>query len=230
MMESSSMMALNAFNAVAYVMNVGLVNGLPYLLSLPDNAAMSAKYQTIVTPAGWAFAIWGLIFLMQAIWCVLQLVLPAYRTNPLVVRGVGYNYVGVCAFQVAWTFAFGLEQIALSLVWMLGILFYLVRIHSSLQKVVDESDNNNNNNNNFWLLRFPFDLHLGWIVAATLVNVNLVLQAHVASAAVKFTAGILTVAIASVVAAAVLYREKDRKDPNLVIPSVLVWALVRLTD
>jgi translocator protein len=225
-MEFRNIIALNAFNIIAYVINVGLVNGVPYLFSLPDNAAMSAKYQTIVTPAGWAFAIWGLIFLMQAIWCSLQFVLPAYRTDPLVVHGVGYNYIGVCAFQVAWTFAFGLEQIALSMVWMLGILFYLVRIHNSLQKVLDDSDASSTSS--FWLLRFPFDLHLGWIVAATLVNFNLVLQAYAASAPVKFTAGILTVAVASVVAAAVLYMEKDRKDPNVVIPVVLVWALVRL--
>ena len=56
---------LNVLNFAAYVLNIGLVNGVPFLFKLPDNGEISQKYQTIVTPAGWAFAIWGLIFLTR---------------------------------------------------------------------------------------------------------------------------------------------------------------------
>ncbi|CAB9511809.1 expressed unknown protein [Seminavis robusta] len=221
----SRLSALNILNVLAYLANVLLVNGFSSLFHLPDNATMSAKYQTIVTPAGWAFAIWGLIFLMQLIWSVAQVAFPSYRNNPLVLLGVGHNYIAVCAFQIAWTVSFGLEQILMSMMWMVGILYYLIRIHVSMQNVLSESDESLRVSHNFWLLRFPFDLHLGWIVAATLVNFSVVLQAHVESAAVKFAAGILTLAVAFVVASGVLYMEKDKKFPNVVIPMVLVWAL-----
>ena len=31
----------------------------------PNVTAMSAKYPTLLTPIGWTFSIWGLIFMLQ---------------------------------------------------------------------------------------------------------------------------------------------------------------------
>ena len=230
--RSDSIAALNVLNLVAYIANVGLVNGVPSLMNLPDNGEVSGKYQTLVTPAGWAFAIWGLIFLMQAIWSIVQIAVPSVRSNPLVVQGVGHHYIAVCAFQVAWTFAFGLEQIAMSMMWMLGILVYLFRIYVAQETVLQREHDHDDSaqvvsySKNYWLLRFPFGLHLGWIVAATLVNANLVLVAYDASTSTKFAVATATVMIALGVATATLFKEYKKSYPNVVVPSVLVWALV----
>lgn len=217
--------ALNVLNVIAYIANVGFVNGVPALFNVPDNGELSRKYQTIVTPAGWAFAIWGLIFLVQAIWSVVQVAVPSYRTNPLVVEGVDYNYIWVCLFQIAWTFAFGFERIGLSLVFMLGILFFLIRIYSLQQKTLIEN-NDVAFSRNYWLLRFPFGIHLGWIIAATLVNTNVVLVAFGVSARLQFYAAMLSLVITLVVTAGSLFNQADKKHPDVVIPLVLVWALV----
>lgn len=226
--QRNAVATLNILNLLAYIANVGLVNGVPSLMNLPDNAEVSSKYQTLVTPAGWAFAIWGLIFLVQAIWSIVQIAVPSARSNPLVVRGVGYHYLVVCAVQVAWTFAFGLEQIAMSMVWMLAILYYLFRIYVSQEAVLQEDESEIEGvsySTNYWLYRFPFGLHLGWIVAATLVNANLVLVAYDVSTSTRFGSAIATVIIALSVAALTLYKEYKKEHPNVVIPFVLVWAL-----
>ena len=221
---------LNVFNLVAYIANVGLVNGVPSFFNLPDNGEMSRRYQTIVTPAGWAFAIWGLIFLVQAIWSVVQVAVPSIRSNPLVLNGVGYDYIWVCACQVAWTFAFGFEQINLSLVFMLGILYFLVRIYRKQQALLEQENDTATVpfSKNYWLLRFPFGIHLGWITAATLVNVNVVLVAYnnVFSGTLQFYAALLTLLITLVVSAGVLLNQVEKPYPDVVIPLVLVWALV----
>lgn len=222
----STIATLNVLNLVAYIANVGLVNGVPSLLNLPDNAEVSAKYQTLVTPAGWAFAIWGLIFLMQAIWSIVQIVVPAARSNPQVVDGVGTKYISVCFFQVAWTFAFGYEQMLLSMVFMLGILYYLYQIYVCQQAVLGQNDDMASSKT-YWLFQFPFGLHLGWIVAASLVNANLVLVAYGASASLMFAAAVTTVLVALVVAIFTLFRESQKEHPpTVVVPMVLVWALV----
>jgi benzodiazapine receptor len=231
--NSNGNKTLSALNLIAYIANIGLVNGVPKLFNLPDNAELSAKYQTIVTPAGFAFAIWGLIFLMQLIWSIVQFVLPAIRTNPLVVKGVGYNYIWVCAFQVAWTFSFALEQISLSLFCMLGILLFLIRIYSTQQKVLEEYANVESSfTKNYWLLRFPFGLHLGWITAATLVNANVVLVAHndVFTARPQFYAAMLSLAFTLVVTAGTLFQQAEKEKPDVVIPLVLTWALVSIAS
>lgn len=228
----SAIVTLNILNLVAYIANVGLVNGVPALLDLPDNAEVSAKYQTLVTPAGWAFAIWGLIFLMQAIWSIVQIAVPSARSNPQVVEGVGKKYISVCFFQCAWTFAFGYEQMLLSMVFMLGILYYLYQIYVSQQAVLDQHDDIDNTafSKNYWLFLFPFGLHLGWIVAASLVNANLLLVAWGASAPFMFVAAVVTVLVALGVASFTLYKESQKQQPpTVVIPVVLIWALVRLS-
>jgi len=45
---------------------------------LPSSHIVSAAYPTLFTPAGWAFAIWGLIFIMEGVFAVYQL-LPSVR-------------------------------------------------------------------------------------------------------------------------------------------------------
>jgi len=222
---------LNIANLIAYIANAGFVSSVPVLLKLPDNAEVSNKYQTLVTPAGFAFAIWGVIFLVQAIWSIVQIVVPTVRRNPLVIRGVGYHYVLVCACQVAWTFAFSLEQLAMSLFWMLGILFYLLRIYMAQDKVLSSSSHDEDGGSyskNYWLLRFPFGLHFGWIVAASLVNVNLVLVAYDVSPDVQYATAIATLTAAVLASGFVLFKETQKPSPNVVVPLVLVWALVRL--
>ena len=53
-------------NAATYIAFI-LVNGATQSgLFGDDNATISARYPTPLTPAGWAFSIWGVIFLLQA--------------------------------------------------------------------------------------------------------------------------------------------------------------------
>merc|ERR1711865_28084 len=59
-------------------------------LDLPNNGDISDKYQTLVTPFGLSFTIWGLIFIWQLIWVVWQL-LPSQRNSEGVIKA-WYSY------------------------------------------------------------------------------------------------------------------------------------------
>jgi hypothetical protein len=181
-----------------------------------DNGEISREYQTIVTPKSTAFTIWSIIFVFQAIFVILQL-LPRFRAKPMVQQGVGYWYVWVCTFQVAWTFAFSFEVIWLSLVFILSIWISLCALVYS--QYYTESDNTLVE---FWFFRFSFAMHCGWLTAASAVNVNLVVVNAQATAAVQLAVGIISLAVLHAVSVWVLFGLK--RNPNYTIAGVLAWA------
>ena len=128
--------AMNTYlNVVAFIINVVITflvgNGIP---GTQSNEVLSAKYQTLVTPVGWAFTIWAIIFGSQLVFTIVQ-TRPSFRGHRLVQDGVGYSYIGVCLAQATWGLVFGFELINLSVAFMLLILYFLVRIVMTQDKV-----------------------------------------------------------------------------------------------
>lgn len=161
--------AINYLNLGGFVINCFVTFGASPIFGFPDNGTLSNKYQTIITPAGWAFVIWGVIFLFQGIFTVVQMI-PKYASLPMIQKGVHIWFFVVCVAQSAWTFLFGYEQIVASAIAMLCILSGLLVILCR-QTAADLSDGSLFE---FWLLRFPFSIHGGWIVAASAVNINVI--------------------------------------------------------
>lgn len=207
--ETSRLQAINYANVFAYVLNLVVTFGSSQFL--PDNAELSAKYQTLVTPAGWAFAIWGIIFTAELILTIAQ-VLPAYRSSELVIKGVGYNFVAACVAQAAWSIIFGFERIGWSLLAMVCILIPLIVAVTQLGRLPAGSLGR------YWLLKFPIEIHAAWIMAATLVNTNTVLVASNVSANVQAIGSFVSLVV--VLVAGLYYIVQER----WVVPSVLAWA------
>ena len=214
--------AYNYLNIVGYFINLIVTFGAGTLNLLPGTTSigeMSDKYQTIVTPAGSAFSIWGIIFIAQGIFAVGQM-LPKYRGGPAVQNGLKYWYFFVCIDQALWTLLFGYEQINLSLVSIASIWIFLVianisQYNCKLERTQIE----------FWMLRFPFMIHCGWLAAATALNFNVVVVNSNAVASVQLTSGIISLAVLHAIAMIYLWFIKY---PNYVIPCVLIWANVSL--
>lgn len=209
---------LNYVNVVAYLFNFAVVFGSTKA-GLPDNGTLSKKYQTLITPAPYAFAIWGIIFTAELVWTIVQ-VLPSYRSHPLVIRGVGYRFALASFFQGLWMIVFSLEKIGLSLLAIVGILIPLLSI---LAKTSSSCSSMNTTILDYWLLKFPFEIHASWVIAATLLNVNLLLVARQAGARVQTGVGELTLAILFLVG--ILAVAKKRSYARIwVVPCVVVWA------
>eukprot|EP00534_Pseudo-nitzschia_fraudulenta_P003044 CAMPEP_0201123944 /NCGR_PEP_ID=MMETSP0850-20130426/9442_1 /ASSEMBLY_ACC=CAM_ASM_000622 /TAXON_ID=183588 /ORGANISM="Pseudo-nitzschia fraudulenta, Strain WWA7" /LENGTH=317 /DNA_ID=CAMNT_0047391069 /DNA_START=98 /DNA_END=1051 /DNA_ORIENTATION=+ len=224
--STSKLQALNYANVLAYASNFLVVFGST-AAGLPDNGTLSAKYQTLVTPSGYAFAIWGVIFTAELVWTIGQL-FPRYRSSKLVVKGVGYGFCLACFFQCLWTIFFGLEYIGLSLVAMLGILAPLLAI---LSRISESSSSMATSVPGYWLLKFPFEIHAAWIMAATLVNINVVLVAYNSSSGVQTAAGWLSLAVVfcTGIYAVTLVATKGY-DRVWIVPSVLVWASLAIAS
>ena len=212
---------LNYMNVIAYIANVAVTYGIGSLglFGMNTNTVLSAKYQTLVTPIGLAFAIWGIIFIMQLIFAIVQL-LPSFRASPLVAKGIGYTYVYVCISQIAWTLSFSFEIIWLSFLFMLAILYFLLTIVNDEYKVSLEEKTTIRD---YWLLKFPFASHSGWILAATMVNLSVVLVAYGVDTTAQYYVAIATlVFLVSVSFFCLGFPTR----PEYCIPLVLAWASV----
>jgi hypothetical protein len=211
MSEPQALQLVNFTNLISYILNFAVTYGVNASGKFPSNGELSLKYQTLVTPSGYAFAIWGIIFTSQLIWTCVQL-LPKYRAKVEVIHGVAYYYVWACAAQCAWTVVFTMEHITFSLIAMVSILIPLLIILTRTSQISSESIVA------YWLLKFPFEIHVGWIMAATLVNCNVLLVAQ----DVPTTAQIASawVSLAMLATTAMYYIIKTK----WVVPTVLAWA------
>ncbi|PNH12040.1 hypothetical protein TSOC_001051 [Tetrabaena socialis] len=92
-----------------------LVNVLSATGALGEtNAKLSAQFQTPLTPSGWAFAIWGLIFALQGLGVVYQVLNRGYSEGGWktdVVIKIGWCWQLGWLFQDLWQFAFAQQSV-----------------------------------------------------------------------------------------------------------------------
>ena len=129
---------------------------------------ISDQHPVLITPAGYAFAIWGIIYAGLIAFAIYQ-ALPAQRTNPRL-RRIGYYYVVSCIGNVAWEYVWLHEQINLSLIMMFVIFVSLLLIYLRV-----DINRENVSTAESWCVNAPFGLYLGWITVASIVNVSVVL-------------------------------------------------------
>lgn len=180
-----------------------------------SNGAMSARHPTLLTPAGYAFSIWGIIFTGLVAYTVWQL-LPAQRFAKLPARLTPVLTLAVLA-TTAWTLAFSYELIGLSLGIMLTLLGLLAVAYARVRPLVLAHEAPAWPT---WFLSF----YLGWIMLATVLNVIFGLRD---AAGVQWSApanllssqGLLVVAAGLGIALA--WRGRDAW-----LPLPLAWGLV----
>lgn len=150
---------------VVYIITV-LVNGAAN--ALPINGQMTAeisdRFQVYVIPAGYVFAIWGVIYLFLGAFTIYQ-ALPSQRENP-VLRSLGWLPALTGVLNTAWLLLFQYEQFVLTVPVMIGLLLTLIAIHLRLwdhRAALDRAMT--------WAIRIPFSIYLGWITVATIANI-----------------------------------------------------------
>ena len=176
--------------------------------------AVSAKYPTLLTPAGYAFSIWGLIFLALTIYAVWQL-LPAQRrislpdalAKPLTLASIATG---------AWVVLFANELILPSVGVMLLILGCLIVAYGRARRRIfaDAAPA---------LAGVPLSLYLGWISVASVINITIGLRQlgwqTAEGASITLTLGLIFLVVALGLIMSRVFRD-------MVFPLVVAWALV----
>jgi hypothetical protein len=151
--------------AVTIVLN-GLANALP--LNGQTTGEISDRFPIFFVPAGYVFAIWGLIYLGLLGVAAFQ-ALPGQRENPRL-RQIGYLFAFTNLVNAAWVVAWHYELFPLTLVLIVTLLLALIAIYLRLRvgrPAVSTVES--------LLVRLPFSIYLGWVSVATIANASQVL-------------------------------------------------------
>jgi hypothetical protein len=160
---------LAIINLIGFIATVA-INALATILPINNKSTgeLSDQYPNLFVPAGITFSIWGLIYILLAIFIVYQFVIAFKRTED---RGI-FEKIGIlfflsCIFNSAWIFAWHYELVWLSLVIMVLLFITLLSIFIRLgigksQAPMSEKI----------LTHINFSVYLGWITVATIANVT----------------------------------------------------------
>lgn len=163
---STLMSAIVVISVLATLAVNGLANALP--INGQTTAEISNRFPVLFTPAGYVFAIWGLIYLGLVALAVFQ-ALPSQRDNPRLVRSRPWLALGGAA-NIAWLLLWHYEQFPLTMLAMLALLGLLIltylRMDIGLRPVPSAER---------WLVQLPISIYLGWISVATIANASAVL-------------------------------------------------------
>lgn len=181
----------------------------------PTNGAISDQYPTLVVAAGYAFAIWGLIFLLDVVFGLWQY--SAKRKTDGVLARIRLPAALGFAFTALWmpVFSQQIYWLALLIIWasLACLLWCAVLLSRDTQPEPGQA----------WFAWLPLSLHAGWLSLAAFLNTAQVIVAY----------GLLPTdnmlwwsLLLFAFAAALLLSLNQRMHGNLALVAAAVWALV----
>lgn len=141
---------------VNYLTATGNIGGI-----LPQKE-VSKLYKTPITPAGFTFSIWGLIYLLlfgAIVYMIKTSSDRGYKSD--IVNQISMPLLGVFIFNLAWNIVFGMKLIGISVIMILGYWISLIVIGFKLS---------NSKNRLNPIIPLAFGIHTGWITIASIVN------------------------------------------------------------
>jgi hypothetical protein len=204
-------------NIVAYVVTL-IVNGLAgstTVLGGVTSADVSDMYPTLVTPAGFTFAIWSVIYTLLALFVIYQ-ALPKNKDKPFLAQ-VSWFFGLSSVFNILWLVLWHYDFVTYSVILMLGLLTSLILVYRRLdigRTTVDIKER--------LMIHLPFSVYLGWISIATIANISVALTAigwdgfNIEAS----TWAVLIIVVALLLSLAMIILRKD-----IAYCCVVIWAL-----
>lgn len=146
---------------VNYLSNTGALNNTTI-------GKISRNLNSLFTPAGYAFSIWGLIYLFLFGFIIYQVrSLFIKVNNDDFILKIGPWFIISCLANSAWVFAWIYEYTGLSCIFIFTLLFSLLKIvmanNMQLTKV---------SKTRLAFLLLPFVVYSGWVAVASIANVS----------------------------------------------------------
>ncbi|MFX1284821.1 MAG: tryptophan-rich sensory protein [Promethearchaeota archaeon] len=204
-------------NILSFLLTI-VMNSLANILPLngKTTAELSDSFPNLFVPAGYVFSIWGLIYILLAIFTVSQ-ALPKYREED-VIEKISYFFIISNLANSSWIVFWHFEIIIASLLVMLILLVSLILIYTRLEigkKPVSEKIKITSH--------IPFSVYLGWITVATVANVTALLVSinwdGFGISEVIWTA--VVISVATIIALVIVFTRKDYA--YVLVP---VWAFI----
>ncbi|MEP6908573.1 MAG: hypothetical protein ABI858_11435 [Pseudoxanthomonas sp.] len=181
----------------------------------PTNGALSDRYPTLVVAAGYAFAIWGLIFLLDVVFGFWQL--SSKRRPDGVVSRIRLPATMGFALTALWmpVFSQQLYWLALLIIWssLACLAICALRLSRDFQPEAGQR----------WCAWLPLSLHAGWLsLAATLNTAQVIVAYRLLPTSDMLGWSVVLFALAAIL----LLVLNQRMRCNVAYAAAAVWALV----
>ncbi len=199
------------FAYVAMIIVNFMANGLP--INNRSTGEISDAYPNLFTPAGPAFSIWGLIYLLLGVYVVYLFFKKDPKTDGIL-KKINALFILTSLANMSWIFAWHYDYIGLSVFIMAILLFSLIKIADIINKEKFTKLEK-------FCVRLPFSVYFGWITVATIANITVFLVSvgwnGFGISDFVWTSIILLVG-------ALIGILRMRKDKNIAYGLVLIWA------
>lgn len=222
-------LVLQVLNVSGFVIAM-VFNGLSQAFMPYSLTEITQQWDARIDPAGYAFAIWGLIYSLLGVFTIYQAlpdsVVPD-RNNDLVFGQINYiffanmliNSIWLVLFQTntVWGFALGLIDI----IAMLATNVYVMWLSTNDSVNVYE-----------WIgIRGGFSIYSGWVTAATILNVAYFLKAAgLADPNILWGLDEEKITVAVLWVALVIYNLRAYWDRNPLYGSVFIWVILAIRN
>lgn len=209
---------LQSINIIAFIFTifVNALAGSTTLLNGKTSGEISDLYPTLITPAGFTFSIWGIIYTLLLVFTIYQ-ILPRNREQPFLHQiSVLFALSGI--LNILWLFLWHYELIMYSVALMFALLSALIAIYLRLDIGKGEAS--------LWervCVHLPFSVYMGWITVASIANVAAALTAVSwdGGGIGQVTWAVLVIVVALLITLTTIATRKD-----VAYGLVIVWALV----
>ncbi len=159
-LQISNAIAFIVVVVMNYLSNTGIFNG-------NTMSSVSAQYENLFTPAGYAFSIWGLIYLGLLGYVIYQgrSLFQQYKEGDEIVMKIGWWFVISCIANCLWILAWLYNYTGISVLIMILLLFSLIKIILNTRMELDDVPLSR-----IAFLWWPFSLYSGWITVALIAN------------------------------------------------------------
>lgn len=161
---------LKWLNIIAFILTVivNAIAGSTTLIGGVNTAQISDSNPTLVTPAGYVFSIWGIIYILLAVFVIYQ-ALPSQKDKEYHDK-IGWLFVLSCIFNIIWLFLWQYELLSASILLMLLLFASLLLIYLRLDIGKSKSPSQDK-----LAVHLPFSVYFGWITIATIANISVTL-------------------------------------------------------
>lgn len=152
-------------NTIAFLAVV-TVNALANLIPLGGKTTgeISKQYENLFTPAGYTFAIWGVIYLLLGVFILYTWGVWGDQEEAVVLNRIGWLFAASCCLNSLWILSWHSDAIGISTVCIFALLICLILIQ---QEIGAEGHTLSRE----LCVNAGFSIYYGWIIAASIVNV-----------------------------------------------------------
>ena len=146
---------------INYLSNTGVMNGKTI-------GSLSDSIRSLFTPAGYAFSIWGLIYLFLLGFVIYQgRSLFVKVKNDDFVEKIGFWFIISCIANSAWIFAWIYEYTGVSCIFIFLLLVSILKIVINNEMQIGAVKKSK-----LLFVSLPFVIYGGWVTVASVANVS----------------------------------------------------------